>query len=112
MERLRFELGGATARPKWITRRSEATPRQHGGTIAHCNGWSTGETERLAISSTKSAQPTDRERAMASVEMLIRKREATAAAQELAGLAKMAQGRRRLVAGLREMLAAMRAESG
>ncbi len=50
----------------------------------------------------------DRERAIASVEMLIAKHEATAAAHELAGQVKRAQGRRRLVAELQEILATMR----
>ena len=54
------------------------------------------------------ASRTDRERAIASVEMLISKHEATAAAHELAGQLKRAEGWRRLVAELREILATMR----
>ena len=54
------------------------------------------------------ASRTDRERAIASVEMLISKHKATAAEHELAGHLKRAQGRRRLVAELQEILATMR----
>ena len=50
----------------------------------------------------------DQERAIASVEMLISKHKATAAEHELAGHLKRAQGRRRLVAELQEILATLR----
>jgi hypothetical protein len=51
------------------------------------------------------ASRSDRERAIAFVEMLISQHEATAAVHELAGQVKRAQGRRRLVAELQEILA-------
>jgi hypothetical protein len=58
--------------------------------------------------SAATASRTDRERAIASVEMLISDLEAAAAAHELAGQVKRAQARRRQVVELREILATLR----
>ena len=55
-----------------------------------------------------SASPTDREEVIASVETLISKYEAFAAALELVGHVNEALWQRRLIAELREMLATMR----
>ena len=63
---------------------------------------------RLVMPFAATALRTDRERAIASVEMLISKLQATAAAYELAGQVKRAQGRRRQLAKLRKILATLR----
>jgi hypothetical protein len=58
-----------------------------------------------------SACPSDRERAIASIEMLIGRHQAAVAAHELAGEASRASGRRSLIAELRQRLVSIRTAS-
>ena len=80
----------------------------YAGTEISRDSWDAKRSGRAFMPLAATASRTDRERAIASVEMLISKHEATAAEHELAGHLMRAQGRRRLVAELQEILATLR----